>query len=206
MASNVTIIGRSARVRGRIGAAGDNDLQILGFVEGEISVGGDVTIEAGGMVGAGVTGRKLVVRGAVKGDLNGEESVLLEDGARVVGDVRAPRVAIAPGALVRGYVDTGNTAAPARAARTQPAAAHRPAATPAHSALAGQAAKTAAPAHRPAAAPVASGVRALAGTRAAESAHSAAGQAADKPARRPPPPVVPVLKKAKGQMAKKKER
>jgi hypothetical protein len=128
----------------------------------------------------------------VKGDLNGEEAVLLEEGARVVGDVRAPRVAIAPGALVRGYVDTGNgtssaPAAQARAARAQPAAQRHAPPAPARAAV---------PAHRPVAAtPV---VHALAGTRALP--------AAEKPARRPPPPVVPVLKKAKGQMAKKKER
>jgi cytoskeletal protein CcmA (bactofilin family) len=192
MASNVTIIGRATRVRGRV--VGAADLEILGFVEGEISVGGDVTIEASGMVGAGVTGKKLVVRGAVKGDLNGEEAVLLEEGARVVGDVRAPRVAIAPGALVRGYVDTGNGAgAPARAARSAAAAVHRPAAPAAKQAPA--------PAHRHAAQAAPSGVLALAGTRP-HAEHSAG----EKPARRPPPPVVPVLKKAKGQMAKKKER
>jgi cytoskeletal protein CcmA (bactofilin family) len=191
MASNVTIIGRATRVRGRL--VGGADVEILGFVEGEISVGGDVTIEASGMVGAGVTGKKLVVRGAVKGDLHGEEAVLLEEGARVVGDVRAPRVAIAPGALVRGYVDTGNGAAPARVTRAQPAAAYRPA----------PAAPARAVPERPVAAAAPPGARALAGTRP----HSAESSlASEKPVRRPPPPVVPVLKKAKGQMAKKKER
>src|SRR5580658_3622816 len=99
MAANVTIIGRTTRVRGRL--TGAADLEVQGFVEGEIAVSGDVTIDAAGMVGAGVHGRRVVVRGAVKGDLVGEEAVLLEEGSRVVGDVRAPRVAIAPGALVR---------------------------------------------------------------------------------------------------------
>src|SRR5215472_14730129 len=106
MAASVTIIGRTARVRGRV--TGEVDLEVQGFVEGEIAVGGDVTIDAHGMVGAGVHGRRLVIRGAVKGDLVGDESIFLESGARVVGDVRAPRVAIAPGALVRGYVQTGD--------------------------------------------------------------------------------------------------
>src|SRR5258708_22414905 len=105
MASNVSVIGRTARVRGRIVGAGAGDLEVLGFVEGEIAIGGDVTIDGSGIVGANVSGRKLVVRGAVKGDLTAEEAILLEDGARVLGDVRAPRVAVAPGALVRGYVE-----------------------------------------------------------------------------------------------------
>src|ERR1700722_1292450 len=118
MAANASIIGRTTRIRGRV--TGDVDVEVQGFVDGEIAVGGDVTIDTQGMVGAGVRGRRIVVRGAVKGDLHGEEAVLLEDGARVVGDVRAPRVAIAPGALVRGFVETGDVgAAPVKATRAQ---------------------------------------------------------------------------------------
>jgi hypothetical protein len=131
------------------------------------------------MVGGGVRGRRLVVRGAVKGDLHGEEAIALEEGARVVGDVRAPRVAIAPGALVRGFVETGEgNGAPAKASRAQPAA--RPAAAP------------------PKVAPVAA--------KAQAAVAPVAAPAAPAGPRRPPPPVVPALKKAKGQIAKKKER
>jgi cytoskeletal protein CcmA (bactofilin family) len=203
-AQNASIIGKTTRVRGRV--TGDADLEVQGWVDGEIAVGGDVTVDTGGMVGAGIHGRRLVVRGAVKGDLVGDEAILLEEGARVVGDVRAPRVVIGPGALVRGFVDTGEGGgAPARSQR-----AATPAARPAVSAP-----KPAPVAAKPAPAPAA--------------AHAPAAKAADKPAahagggnaghgannippspgsaaRRPPPPVVPALKKAKGQMAKKKER
>src|ERR1700683_5467911 len=121
MTAHPSVIGRTTRVRGRI--TGEGDLDVQGFVDGEIAVGGDVTIDAQGMVGGGVRGRRLVVRGAVKGDLVGEEAVLLEEGARVVGDVRAPRVAIASGALVRGFVETGESnGAPVKVARSQVAA------------------------------------------------------------------------------------
>jgi cytoskeletal protein CcmA (bactofilin family) len=185
MAANVTIIGRATRVRGRI--TGPADLEVQGFVEGDIAVGGDVTIDAAGMVGAGVQGQKIVVRGAVKGDLIGSEAVLLEDGARVVGDVRAPRVAIAPGALVRGYVQTGQ-GGQTRAPRAQAAAASQPAIQ--------NRVLVVAPA-RTAAAPIAPAVRAT-------GASTKTGTAGTP--RRPPPPIVPALKKARGQIAKKKER
>jgi len=189
MASNVTIIGRATRVRGRLTGAADLDVQ--GFVEGEIAVSGDVTIDATGMVGAGVQGRKLVVRGAVKGDLVGEEAVLLEEGARVVGDVRAPRVAIAPGALVRGYVQTGQARAPRAQATTSAA---KPAATRVPAPAAARGAATA---------PAAVRVASASGTAATTAPGKAQGAGA---ARRPPPPIVPALKKAKGQIAKRKER
>jgi cytoskeletal protein CcmA (bactofilin family) len=209
MAANVSIIGRTTRIRGRV--TGDVDLEVQGFVDGEIAVGGDVTIDTQGMVGAGVRGRRVVVRGAVRGDLVGEEAVVLEDGARVVGDVRAPRVAIATGALVRGFVETGEGGgAPARTSRAQQPAA-RPIAAPVRVAAApppvqAQGRVVAAP--PPVQAQVAP-ASAKPVERVAPPAHAAGGNnvSSTSPApRRPPPPVIPALKKAKGQIAKKKER
>ncbi len=207
MAANGTIIGRTTRVRGRV--TGEVDLEVQGFVEGEISVGGDVTVDTHGLVGANVRGRRLVVRGAVKGDLVGEEAIALEEGARVVGDVRAPRVAIAPGALVRGYVETGDGAAgSARATRAAPAARPvvAPKAAPAAAPKPVAAAVSAKPATMAAAArPAASSLND--GGAAANSTNANASHGANHAGgRRPPPPVVPALKKAKGQIAKKKER
>ncbi len=188
-ASNLSVIGRAARVRGRV--TGAVDLEVQGYVEGEISVGGDVTVDSGGMVGASVHGRRLVVRGAVKGDLTADEAILLEDGARVVGDVRAPRVAIAPGALVRGFVDTGANGEAPRAARAQ-----APAARPAPATLKAVAVPAVAAAAKPAARPAV----------ASHLAGATPSPSKEATPRRPPPPVVPALKKAKGQIAKKKER
>jgi cytoskeletal protein CcmA (bactofilin family) len=187
-----TVIGRGTQIRGRV--SGQVDLEILGFIDGEVAVDGDVTVDADGLVGANVSARRVVVRGAIRGDLTGEEAVVLEDGARVVGDVRAPRIAIAPGALVRGYVQTGD-------GEGRPPAAARPAAR----AGGMPATKAASPAARPAPAP-------------ARPAHAAPAKAAAPAARGgvpsalagaapkhgPPPPVVPALKKGtKGAMKKK---
>jgi cytoskeletal protein CcmA (bactofilin family) len=206
MAANVTtVIGRSARVRGRV--SGDSDLEVQGFVEGDIAVSGDVTVEAEGIVGANVRGRRLVVRGAIKGDLVGEQAVVLEDGARVVGDIRAPRVTIAQGALVRGYIQTADDDAVAPpSARAQPAA--RPG-------VVQSAARLPAPSVR--VVPAAVRDSSIAPPRAATKPDFAASQSAgpgqaganapSSPAKRqPPPPVVPVLKKLKGQILKKRER
>jgi len=193
--SSVTVIGRTTRIHGRV--TGAVDLEVQGYVEGEIAVGGDVTVDTQGLVGASVRGRNLLVRGAVRGDLVGDESVLLEAGARVVGDVRAPRVAIAPGALLRGYVQTGDVEATTpRASRTQAAA--RPV-------VVQPVVRAAQPIQRAAAVPVATPARAqpVPVAVAPKPAPKAQVVAAS---RRPPPPVVPALRSAKGQIAKKKER
>jgi cytoskeletal protein CcmA (bactofilin family) len=187
MASSVTVIGRTTRVRGRL--SGDGDLQIEGLVVGEVVTSGNVTIDAHGIVGANVRGRRLVIRGAVQGDLLGEEAVVLEDGARVVGDVRAPRVAIAHGALMRGAVQTGDDGAAQPVVRAQASA--KPALAPPR-VVAPQARANAVAVVKPPA-PI------------AKSASSISSGPAAAP-RRPPPPVVPVLKKTKGQVLKKKER
>jgi cytoskeletal protein CcmA (bactofilin family) len=194
--ADTTVIGRGTRVRGRV--SGAVDLEIQGHVDGEVAIDGDVTVDAQGLVGASVTGRRLVVRGAVKGDLTGEEAVLLEDGARVVGDVRAPRVAIAQGALVRGYVQTSGAQGKGGAARSQAARAAAPAAVKPASAARPVAPK-AVPAP-PKSAPAVRHVPASGGSRPTPVA-LAGGHS---PKRAPPPPVVPALKKTKAALHKKK--
>ena len=202
MASDVTVIGRGTRIRGRV--SGAVDLEVHGHVDGEIAVSGDVTVDAQGLVGANVSGRRLVVRGAVKGDLTGEDAVVLEEGARVLGDVRAPRVSIAVGALVRGYVQTGGVeGAPSRARSSASAA--RPAARAAASAPKAAPAPIAKTAPKHAPAQVTRAAAPSAPSRGATPMALAGGSSRVAPAKGPPPPVVPALKKgAKGALNKKK--
>ena len=120
MAADVTVIGRSSFVRGRI--SGTGSLEIAGRVEGEVSVTGDLSVEATGLVAANLSAQRITVRGgAIKGDLTAEDGIVLEAGARVVGDLIAPRVAIAEGALVRGHVQTGGAENVAAGTRKQSA-------------------------------------------------------------------------------------
>jgi cytoskeletal protein CcmA (bactofilin family) len=176
MANDVAVLGRSTHVRGRI--TGAASVEIAGRVDGEVDVTGDVVIETTGLIGANVSGRRVTVRGAVKGDLTGAESITLEDGAKVVGDVRAPRIAISQGALLRGFVQTaGGGTAPRAKAHTTSAA--RPAIP---------AARTSAPK-----------VAHAGGHVEKPAAKSAPAKIAAKPAAKahkaPPPPVVHAIKK-----------
>jgi cytoskeletal protein CcmA (bactofilin family) len=176
MANDVAVLGRSTHVRGRI--TGSGSIEISGRVDGDVDLTGDVVIETSGLIGANVSGRRVVVRGAVKGDLIGAESITLEDGAKVVGDVRAPRIAISQGALLRGFVQTaGGGSAPRAKAQTTLAA--RPAAP---------AARTATPQ------PVQKSAQ-VEKTAAKSAPAKIAAKPAAKAPKAPPPPVVPALKK-----------
>jgi len=102
--SQSSVIGAGTVVRGNV--EGDGSLEIFGRVEGDVNMGGDVVVGEAGAVRGNVSGEKISVQGAVQGDLRGADAVLLERGAKVVGDLSAPRIGIANGALVRGTVRT----------------------------------------------------------------------------------------------------
>lgn len=194
-----SIIGAGTVVRGNL--RGDGDVEIHGRVEGSVSMSGDVTLGEHAAVLGDVSGTALAIDGAVQGDLRGTESAMLGATARVVGDIGAPRIGIAEGALVRGNVATDGESSGApraqRSARAEPARRAEPA--PARQSEKAEARP--APAKKPAPAPA----RRAAPAKAAPAKAAPAKPAPAKPAKRqPPPPVVPALRR--GTRAKKKAR
>ncbi|MBN2196916.1 MAG: polymer-forming cytoskeletal protein [Polyangiaceae bacterium] len=103
--SDTSIIGRATTIRGHV--RGTGAIRVDGRVEGDVSTDGDVEVGPEAQIRGSVSGATLRVAGAVAGDLTGGVAVLLENGARVVGDLSAPRIGVTEGALVRGNVETG---------------------------------------------------------------------------------------------------
>jgi cytoskeletal protein CcmA (bactofilin family) len=126
-----SLIDKSAVVSGKV--RGEGNVEIAGRVHGEVTFSGEVRVSASGMVGANVSASIIVVEGAVRGNLTATEAISLISGARILGDVRAQKIAIEDGALVRGYVQTAQSgkAAPSRQRAATAAAFARPAAAPA---------------------------------------------------------------------------
>jgi cytoskeletal protein CcmA (bactofilin family) len=98
-----TVIGAGITVEGEITT--DEDIVVAGTVRGKVSAKESVTIEQGATVEADVVGGSLVVAGALTGNVTVHERVDLQSGARVIGNVKASRVTIADGALLKGNVD-----------------------------------------------------------------------------------------------------
>lgn len=150
--SNMTVIGESVRIQGNL--SGDEDLHVLGRVDGRVELQRTLVVAPSGIVKAEVNVKNAIVSGVVVGNIHANESVEITREGRMVGDIFAPRVIIVDGASFRGTVDMGDIAnMPIRKAgseRPRPAAtpAARPAAVSARPAVA---AKT--PAKAPAAAP-----------------------------------------------------
>lgn len=103
-ATTATILAPGTVLRGDLFAEGSIDVH--GRVEGKVSARGTVTVSATGDIRSGIDAAVIVIAGVVNGDLRARDRVVLEDGARVVGDVSAPSVGIRPGASVRGRIAT----------------------------------------------------------------------------------------------------
>jgi cytoskeletal protein CcmA (bactofilin family) len=101
-----TVIGAQTHVAGSL--RGDEDLKVLGRVDGNIHSGRGLTVEASGVVVAEtVEVGSAIVHGTVVGNISASELVHICEGGRVVGDLQAPRVILAEGALFRGMIDMG---------------------------------------------------------------------------------------------------
>ena len=98
-----SILGRGARVRGRI--AGDGDLRVEGQVEGDVSVSGELTIDEGGSITGDVDAAAVVVSGALKGDVAARGPVAVRATAQVEGNLAGAEVSLDEGASFHGRIE-----------------------------------------------------------------------------------------------------
>src|SRR3954470_22812478 len=98
-----TIIGSSIVIDGEI--TGEEPLTILGTVKGKIAVAHNLLVEQGATVEANVEAQALTVSGRLTGNVLARERVELRSDAKMIGDVKAPRIVIADGASFKGNVD-----------------------------------------------------------------------------------------------------
>jgi cytoskeletal protein CcmA (bactofilin family) len=124
-----SVIGSSTVIRGNV--RGDSSLQILGRVEGDVAVSGDLALGPDAAVVGALSGARITISGSVEGDVTASDAVIVTETGKVVGDLTAPRIGMSEGALVRGSVKTDGVPRPAARsaeARVTPAApAERPA-------------------------------------------------------------------------------
>ena len=104
-------VGSTVVIKGELSAK--EDVVIAGRVEGTINVAGHVVVvEAGARVVGDIAAAAIVVSGTVHGSLLADERIQAESGADLQGDLSAPRIAVADGAVVNGRIDTVAASAP----------------------------------------------------------------------------------------------
>ncbi|MGH9363726.1 MAG: bactofilin family protein [Thermoanaerobaculia bacterium] len=95
-------MGPAARFVGEI--SGEEDVVILGRLEGAVRVGGRATVGAGGDVEGDVHALAVLVQGRVHGQIFASERAELSSTAVVEGSVESPKIIIAEGARLEGSV------------------------------------------------------------------------------------------------------
>jgi cytoskeletal protein CcmA (bactofilin family) len=97
-------IGKALVVHGKV--ISSEDLTINGQVEGTIELGQHtLTIGEGAAIKADLVARAITISGTVTGSVTATERVDLRATGEVNGDINAPRLHMAEGAIVRGKVD-----------------------------------------------------------------------------------------------------
>ena len=96
-------IGKSISIKGDL--SGNEDLVIEGKVEGKVELpNNQLTIGANGVVKAEISAKSVVVIGRVAGNVKGSERIEIQATGIVEGDVGAPRLVVAEGAVVNGSI------------------------------------------------------------------------------------------------------
>ncbi len=98
-----TVIGGSIVIDGEI--SGEEDLVIQGTVKGRIVLKENVFVEQSGVVEADIETNNIEVSGQVTGNIVATDKVEITAGGRTIGDIKAPRILIADGAIFKGNVD-----------------------------------------------------------------------------------------------------
>jgi cytoskeletal protein CcmA (bactofilin family) len=97
------VIGPKTTIKGEI--SGDEEVLVEGTVEGQIRITRDLRVGSGGIVRATVEALSVVVSGEMVGDCAAQNRVEIQASGRLTGNIRAPKIVIAEGAMFKGNSD-----------------------------------------------------------------------------------------------------
>jgi cytoskeletal protein CcmA (bactofilin family) len=98
-----SLIGPTVVIKGEVTA--EENLMVMGRIEGFIDHSKTVTIHAQGTVAAEVKAEEVLVEGTVDGNVYGTKRVQIAETGNVNGNVYAPRVGVLEGASFKGAID-----------------------------------------------------------------------------------------------------
>jgi cytoskeletal protein CcmA (bactofilin family) len=99
-AAHGSLVAAKALIKGEL--TGDEDLVVEGTVEGQIRLTRGLKVAEGGTVRATVQAQSIVVCGEVIGNCTATSRIEIQATGRLTGDIKAPRITIAEGAMFKG--------------------------------------------------------------------------------------------------------
>jgi cytoskeletal protein CcmA (bactofilin family) len=97
------VIGAKTVIKGELN--GEEDVVVEGAVEGQVRIAKALHVAQGGSVKANVVAHSVVVAGELLGDCHASNKVEITATGRLHGNIRAPKVVIAEGAVFKGNSD-----------------------------------------------------------------------------------------------------
>ena len=98
-------IGQSIRIKGEVSAR--EPFLVAGYIEGTVEVEGHtLTVAEGATLAAMVTADNAVIQGTVKGEMSAATKIIVQQTAKIEGELTAPTISVADGAVIQGKVQT----------------------------------------------------------------------------------------------------
>ncbi|MBP5440940.1 MAG: polymer-forming cytoskeletal protein [Fibrobacter sp.] len=98
-----TQIGRNVLIDGDI--TGKTDLRIAGKVHGNVIIDGELILEKLGIIEGDVKCGAAILAGVIKGNVDCKKKLVLQDNAKILGNVKAEQLVIDEGAILQGNCD-----------------------------------------------------------------------------------------------------
>lgn len=95
-----TVVGSSVKLKGNLRS--DGDIKIYGIVSGELKTKGSVVIGPEANIVASIKAKNVKISGTVQGNVEATEKIEITETGRVLGDIAAGILSIAPGAVFTG--------------------------------------------------------------------------------------------------------
>jgi cytoskeletal protein CcmA (bactofilin family) len=100
---STSVLGRGARVRGRV--SGDGDLRVEGQVEGGVTLSGELAIDETGSITGDIDAESVTIAGVLLGNVVARGAVMIRAGARVEGNMGGAEVTLDEGASFAGRIE-----------------------------------------------------------------------------------------------------
>jgi cytoskeletal protein CcmA (bactofilin family) len=115
-ARTLACLGSTIIVKGEI--TSDEDLQIDGKVEGNISLRGHrLTVGRTAQLSSEINAREVIVYGNASGNLRARDRVEIKKDGQVIGDITTTRISIEDGAYFKGHIEIDRTQSSASASK-----------------------------------------------------------------------------------------
>lgn len=98
-----SVLGRGARVRGRV--SGEGDLRVEGQIEGDVTLSGELSIDETGSITGDIDAAAVTIAGALQGNVTSRGAVTIRVGARVEGNMGGAEVSLEEGASFVGRIE-----------------------------------------------------------------------------------------------------